>query len=193
MEVQGKVKGSSADDDYFGFALPFQPGDTSNSSASYLLVDWKQNDQYHDFGSPSTTLGTTALRGLALSQVTGIPTADEFWGHTDFTSHPSGGLTELARGNTLGSAPWQNDFEHQFRFLFLPTQLKVFVDGTLEFDISGTFSDGRFALYDFSQPGATFSDFEARVIPEPTTIVGLLSLGAMALVAFIWRRRNRTA
>ena len=30
---------------FVGFALGFQPGDSTNSSADYLLIDWKQADQ----------------------------------------------------------------------------------------------------------------------------------------------------
>ncbi len=73
----------TADDDYIGFALGFNPGDSGNSSASYLLVDWKQVTQSFNFtgGDADNTAGSSALVGLAVSQVSGIPTADEFWGH----------------------------------------------------------------------------------------------------------------
>ncbi len=105
---QGKIKvETTSDNDFIGFALGFQPGDTSNSSADYLLVDWKQGSQTFNFGSPSCTPGSFAPRGLAVSRVTGIPTADEFWGHTNFDSPAcsdlNNGLQELQRGSTQGS------------------------------------------------------------------------------------------
>ena len=106
-DVRGSVSvANGGDDDYIGFALGFQPGDTSNAAADYLLVDWKGATQFFDFDGLSTTPGTTAVEGLAVSRVTGVPTADEFWGHTDFAGDPSGGVTELARGATLGSTGW---------------------------------------------------------------------------------------
>jgi hypothetical protein len=168
FDVRGSVIVVDAgDNDYFGFALGFQPGDTSNSAADYLLVDWKQGRQSVDFGPPSTTPGTTAFPGLAISRVTGVPTADEFWGHTDFASDTSGGLTELARGINLGSTGWTSEVEYDFRFIFEQDRLRVYVDDTLEFDVSGSFPDGRLAFYDFSQSGVTYSAFTVEAIPEP--------------------------
>ena len=161
---QGKIKvETTGDDDFIGFALGFQPGDTSNSSADYLLVDWKQGNQSANFGSPSCTPGSFAPRGLAVSQVSGIPTADEFWGHTNFDSPAcsdlSSGLAELQRGLVSGGAGWGDFVEYEFQFDFTATSLKVFVDGVLELDISGSFADGRIAFYNFSQACVRYSGF----------------------------------
>ena len=160
---QGKIKvETTGDDDFIGFALGFQPGDTSNSSADYLLVDWKQYNQWYDFGSPSHTPGSTAYEGLAVSHVFGIPTADEFWGHLNFdhaSSDLNNGLQELQRGATLGSTGWADNTEYEFKFEFSATSLRIFVDGTLEIDITGSFSDGRIAFYNFSQASVTYSGF----------------------------------
>jgi hypothetical protein len=167
-DVRGSVTvDSGGDDDYIGFALGFQPGDTSNSAADYLLVDWKQGTQAFDFGAPSTTPGTTAFAGLAVSRVAGVPTADELWGHTDFASDTSGGVTELARGANLGNTGWSVGVEYDFRFIFEDDRLRVFVDDALELDISGSFPDGRLAFYNFSQSGVTYSAFTLDDIPEP--------------------------
>lgn len=169
---QGKIKvETTGDDDFIGFALGFQPGDTSNSSADYLLVDWKQGNQSFNFGSPSCTPGSFAPRGLAVSRVTGIPTADEFWGHTNFDSPAcsdlNNGLQELQRGATLGSTGWVDNQEYEFKFEFSSTSLKVFVDGTLEIDITGSFSDGRIAFYNFSQASVRYRGFTVAPLCEP--------------------------
>jgi|YNPBryunderm2012_1023409.scaffolds.fasta_scaffold17322_2 hypothetical protein len=155
------------DDDYFGIALGFQPGDTTNPNADYILIDWKRFNQYYDFGFPSTTPGTTAYAGLAVSRVYGIPTADEFWGHTDFTSHPGGGLVELARGMTLGNVGWQYLRDYYFDFIYLPNRLQLYVDGVLQIDITGNFPDGRLAFYNFSQANVVYSAFTIEQIEMP--------------------------
>jgi len=198
-EVRGRVRVSpgAGDDDFIGFALGFRPGDSTNPAADYLLVDWKRLTQFFDFGPPSTTPGTTALQGLAVSRVTGIPTADEFWGHTNFVSDPSGGLAELARGLTLGSTGWVFGQEYEFSFLFLADRLQVSVDGVPQLDISGSFSDGRLAFYNFSQASVTYSGFTVDpagpgpVVPEPGSWV-LFGAGVLGLLSYSRRCRQRS-
>ena len=41
-DITGTIRVTGGDDDYIGFALGFMPGDTSNATADYLLVDWKK-------------------------------------------------------------------------------------------------------------------------------------------------------
>ena len=91
-----------------------------------------------------------ALRGLAASRVSGILTADEFWGHTDFAEDAGGGLRELQRGSTLGSTGWREEVTYEFRFISLPKLSQVFVDGGLELLINGDFANGNPAFYNFS-------------------------------------------
>jgi len=163
------LSGYESDDDQIGFALGFQPGDTNNHKADYLLIDWKSNweDADKDFGGSSCGPGGKAREGLAVSRVTGIPTADEFWQHTDqdVTCSPKNeGLTELARAAHLGSTGWVLDHEYDFSFQFNATSLIVSVDGVPEINIKGNFNDGRLAFYNFSQAGVTYS------ISAPSTL-----------------------
>lgn len=193
-----KVSSSGGDDDYIGFVLGFRPNDTTNSTANYLLVDWKKVNQSFDFGEPSTTPGSTAYAGLAVSRVTGIPTADEFWGHTNFTTHTGGGLQEIARANTLGSTGWVHDTEYEFAFDFGPSNLDVYVDDVLQLSIAGSFLNGRLGFYNFSQASVTYSAFTLDSgtypdpgpgpgpVPEPATLL-LLGLGLAGLTSM---RRN---
>lgn len=162
--VEGQVVvNTNFDDDFFGFALGYLPGDTMNPNADYLLIDWKARTQGFTFGPPSCTPGGTADGGLAVSRVTGTPTADEFWSHSDFDEpacSPLGhGLQELARGASLGDVGWSSNTTYTFRFEFSATRLRVFVDGVLEIDVSGTFAGGRYAFYNFSQADVTYSAF----------------------------------
>jgi hypothetical protein len=167
--VVGSILVTGGDDDYIGFALGFQPGDSTNSGADYLLIDWKSVDQPFDFGSPSCHAGGLALAGLAVSRITGVPTADEFWQHSDYPACDvvqTGGLSELQRGLNLGATGWVLGTTYEISFEFTSTSLKVYVDGVEEINITGSFGDGRLAFYNFSQAGVEYSGFE--VVPfEP--------------------------
>lgn len=178
IEVQ-----TTTDDDYIGFVLGFLPGDSVSAAADYLLIDWKQVTQAFDFTGPpgaNATPGSTAMEGLAVSRVSGTPTADELWGHVDFVENPTGGVSELARATSLGATGWDDNTAYDFRFEYTETALQVFVDGTLELSIAGTFPDGRLGFYNFSQGDVRYSAFD--VIPEPSTAL-LLCAGLAGLIA----------
>lgn len=182
-EITGSITvNTNNDDDFIGFMLGYEPDDINSTSADYLLIDWKQGTQSFNFGSPSDTPGSTADEGLAVSRVTGIPTADEFWGHTDFIENPDGGVEELARGVNLGSTGWITGQTYDFTFDFGPSNLLVYVDGALEFDLTGSFDNGRLAFYNFSQEQVTYSGFTSEQgsfsVPEPATMA--LFLGGLA-------------
>lgn len=164
LQLQGQISSTGGgDDDYLGFALGFDPGESTNPSADYLLIDWKKNQQGFNFGAPACTGSSTAFRGLAVSRVSGVPTADEFWGHVNLDtapcSGPSDGLVELARATNLGNVGWVNNTVYTFTFNLTATHLDVFVNGVLEISISGLFTNGRFAFYNFSQAQVTYSAY----------------------------------
>jgi hypothetical protein len=151
------------DDDYIGFALGFQPGDTKNHNADFLLMDWKASiageSLNKDFISSCGT-GGTAKVGLVVSRVKGIPNTDEFWQHLDqeVACSPIGeGLFELARGTSLGNQGWEFNREYTITFELNKTSLKIYVDNNLEIDIKGNFKDGRLAFFNFSQAEVTYS------------------------------------
>ncbi len=195
ISATGSISVSGGDDDFIGFVLGFQPGDSTNALADYLLVDWKRGSQAFNFsgGTSSNTPGTTAFAGLAVSRVSGIPTADEFWGHTSFGEiADTGGLTELQRASSLGATGWNIGQNYLFSFDFGPNNLNVYVDGVLELSIAGVFNDGRFGFYNFSQAGVTYAAFTVdsgsfpATIPLPASLP--LLLGAAGLLAMVRRR-----
>jgi len=190
-DAVGKIRVTGTDDDFIGFVFGFDPGDSTSAGADYLLVDWKSGNQVHDFGSPSTDPGGLAPAGLAVSRISGVPSADEFWQHTTYSG---GGLTELTRATNLGSTGWAIGVEYEFEFVFLPTQIQVFVDGVKEIDVVGSFSNGRMGFYNFSQAGVTYSAFtvapQTTPIPEPGS---LILIGTVISGAALRRRRRRRA
>ncbi len=190
-DITGTINSGGGDDDMIGFALGFNPGDTSNANADYLLIDWKRNTQAFNFGAPSDTPDSTALRGLAVSRVSGLPTADEFWGHVNFAENPAGGLEELARGNTLGDTGWLANTDYSFRFIFQSNHLEVYVNDVLEININGSFNDGRLAFYNFSQANVSYSAFDtepAPPVPLPAS-AWLFTSGLLGLTAMARRRK----
>jgi hypothetical protein len=163
-EIQGKIRvTTTGDDDFIGFVLGFVAGDFASASADYLLIDWKQLNQ------------DVAKAGLAVSRVTGVaPTADSFWAHNN-------GVTELARGATLGSTGWVDNVEYTFGFVFTPTNLQVSVNGVQQINLAGNFSDGNLGFYNFSQSSVLYSGFTQDVLP-PTPGTGVPDTGASVLL-----------
>lgn len=149
---------TTSDDDFIGFALGYESGDLTNPNADFLLVDWKQNNQ--------SASGAFGRRGFALSRITGIVSSliNSFWSHED---QIPGVFEELARGITLGDIGWEDNVEYTFRFLYTSTGLKVFVNDVLEIDMAGTFPNGKFCFYNYSQAFVRYSGITQRPIPDP--------------------------
>jgi hypothetical protein len=162
------------DDDVVGFVVGFEPGDAQiNSTADYLIIDWKGVTQGFDFSDQgavnfhhdSTPTGSMPI-GLGLSRVTGSPTGDEMWQHADLVGNPSGGVVELARGATLGSSAYNRaNGSHVFDIRYTATNVTVLIDGVEQFNQNGSFPDGRFGLYTAYQGPSAPSFSNIEVVP----------------------------
>ena len=181
--LEGSVRvDTTFDDDFFGFVVGYNNNDYSNASANYILIDWKQATQDFDFGSGSGT----GYKGLALSTVTGsvagsFPGNDYAWQHT-------GPVTEQLRASTLGSTGWADEQTYDFKLMYTPGRVRLFIDGSLELDYTGSFSDGSLGLYQFSQREVEFSNLSMTYIPAP----GAVLLGSIGAGLVGWLRRRRT-
>ena len=147
----------NSDDDYIGFVLGFDPGETQDPDAEYLLIDWKKTTQSGQIGGETFT----ADAGLSISRVLGVPSIAELFGHQDHPSTPTSGVEELARAVHLGAVGWDTGSRYVFTFEVTPTSIELWVEDTtrgigprLELDLEGDFAAiaGRFGCYSNSQP-----------------------------------------
>lgn len=167
---------TTSDDDYIGFVLGYQDGEMNSTAADFWLIDWKQGNQ------------TSASRGIALSHVTGDiangGSADpSFWAHTDTVS-------EVARGANLGDTGWADHTEYSFDLKFTASLIEVWVDNVLEISYAGSFTDGAFGFYNYSQANVIYAGITEDIIPDPTPAIPLpaslplmlVGLGALGLI-----------
>lgn len=148
----------SRDDDAFGLALGYEPGDNANPAADWILIDWKQRTQAPNAAVPGFQGGR---RGLAVSRVLGVPNIVEFFDHSslDTAPHtPNSGVVELGRAATLGDTPWVVGQVYRFAIEVEPSRLRIFVDGVLEIDLAGSFDAGRFGFFNNSQPDVVYGN-----------------------------------
>lgn len=167
---------TTSDDDFIGFVLGYQDGELDSTNADFWLIDWKQGDQ-----SP-------AIDGLALSHVTGDiangpGSFDSFWNHTNT-------VNEVQRATNLGSTGWNDNQTYNFDLLFTSTLIEIQVDGVTELSYSGSFTDGSFGFYNFSQAPVRYAGITEDVVvqtPEPSTLI----LFALSILGFNqFRRKN---
>ncbi|MGM0584290.1 MAG: PEP-CTERM sorting domain-containing protein [Pseudomonadota bacterium] len=183
IEVQ-----TTGDDDFIGFVLGYNAGELAGGPTDFILVDWKQALQ--DGYDP----------GLAISHVTGPvvdgSTSDDYWQHTDT-------VNLLTRSNAAGAlyanTGWSDNTEYEFDLEFFASNIKVYVDGNLEIDVNaadyglGSFSDGAFGFYNFSQPNVRYAGITEETLPPPTgeiPLPGALPLMAAALGGLALLRRR---
>lgn len=172
----------AGDDDYIGFVLGYQADELNSTNADFWLIDWKRATQ--TFG------GVTADVGLSLSHVTGDiqngPNAtNSFWGH-DAT------VAEVQRATNLGSTGWATGTTYTFDLIFTSSLIEVYVDNQLEISYSGSFSDGAFGFYNYSQQNVTYAGITEDVAPGavPLPAGAWLMLTALGGIAAMRRRKG---
>jgi len=152
---------TTSDDDFIGFAFGY------NNSNDFLLFDWKQGNQ------------GTAQSGFTLSKITGADV--DFWGHT-------GTDISVLASNYTGNNGWADNTVYDFSLDFTATSIKISIDGTNIFDVSGSFNSGKFGFYNYSQSHVRYTGFEEEVspsvVPEPST----LAIFALSMIGLASRR-----
>jgi hypothetical protein len=142
----------SGDDDYIGFVFGFLSPDTIDNFFDFYLFDWKGVTQ------------AGALEGFTLSRVfgtvnvtSGTNTTHPYWDHMD--------TTQIVLDTYYGDYGWTANREYTFQLIYEPTRVRITIDTTLIFDVSGTFQAGRFGFYNYSQPGVNYRRFYVNDAP----------------------------
>jgi len=168
-ELKGKlgVQGT-LDDDFIGFVFGY------NGPDDYLLFDWRQWDD----GS--------LYKGFRLSRISGNVNEDGLWYHTGNGIEVLDSLT----GNSAGGWGWGDDVEHDFTLTYSLDRIIIDIDGINIFDIAGTYSDGKFGFYNYSQPNAIYGNLTApgSPVPIPPTLL-LFGSGFIGLVGMYRRKK----
>lgn len=177
--LSGTIKvQTTSDDDYVGFVLGYNNGDLTNTAADYILIDWKQGNQnVNGWGYGEA--------GLSISKVEGELSEADAWAHT-------GNVTELDRATNLGSTGWADNTEYTFDLIFTASLIEVKVGGVTELSINGTFNNGSFGFYNFSQGNVLYAGIQETAVPE-VPLPAALFMFAPALLGFMGLRRKAKA
>ena len=133
---------TTSDDDFIGWAIGYEAGESTSATADWLLFDWKQGAQTWDsYYTPE---------GLALSRVQGpITSSYDLWSHQN-------DVVEIARAATLGSVGWVDNQTYVIDVDYSINGFDIWVDGGLEFQERGQYPLGYFSFYNFSQPSIQY-------------------------------------
>lgn len=83
-----------------------------------------------------------------------------FWNHTE---RPEFQL--LATDFAVGRG-WRPGIEYGFELIYERDRIRISIDGQLVFDVSGSFQNGRFGFYNFSQSRVTYRSFISTTVFE---------------------------
>lgn len=149
--INTTVRGSfsvntTSDNDYIGFVFGFRGPVGTGTDYDFYLFDWKQGNQ------------GAALEGFTLSKINSALGSADFWGHT------GAGLTVLDSkySTTLG---WADNTLYAFELTFTDTTILIKIDGDTIFDVAGTYQNGLFGFYNYSQAQVQYNNFTDNACP----------------------------
>ena len=87
----------------------------------------------------------------------GTNTSHPYWDHMD--------TTQTVLGTYYGNYGWARNIVYNFELIYEPNRVRITIDTTQIFDISGEFRPGRFGFYNYSQPGVNYQEFRLNEAP----------------------------
>ncbi|MBN2866808.1 MAG: PEP-CTERM sorting domain-containing protein [Thiotrichales bacterium] len=152
---------TTSDDDFIGFVFGW------NGTNDYYLFDWKQTEQdYRGLGQ----------EGFTLSRITGSDV--ELWDHSGTD------IQVLATDYGTGKG-WADNTMYDFKLTYTTSNIVISIDGNNIFSETGSFDNGKFGFYNYSQSNVFYQGFEESIaspVPEPPTYL-LMMVGLMGLLA----------
>jgi hypothetical protein len=152
VTIRGSFYVDSGDDDYIGFVFGYLRPDGAEEYFDFYLLDWKGVTQ------------AGAQEGFTLSKVQGIVdvgsgtnTSHPYWDHMD--------TTQTVLGTYYGDYGWARNVVYNFELIYESNRVRISIDTTEIFDISGDFRPGRFGFYNYSQPGVNYQEFRLNEAP----------------------------
>gem|GEM_PF-6417920 len=155
---QFRVSTADNDDDFIGFAFGYQ------DDGHYYILDWKQKTQ----GPTAASLAcNTALIGISLKRVASNDPPNvcaDFW---DSAGTEKVVVLSPTTANPVG---WKRNVDYTFVLEHSPGSIRVEIlenktRVALIESTDATYSDGKFAFYNYSQLGVTYKGF--RFEPKP--------------------------
>jgi hypothetical protein len=147
---------TTGDDDYIGFVFGYrspleEAGDAVDDFDTFVL-SWKQTEQ-----SSGSALSE---EGLTLAHASGVidDIIPSFWGQQDTPAYT---VFATDSGENRG---WEDNTQHTVQLEYNAERIRVWIDGTLIFDVSQqdanvSFEPGRFGFYNYSQDNVIYSNF----------------------------------
>ena len=135
---------TTSDDDFFGFVLGYQsPTNATPNNYKMILFDWKQAAQ------------NGAVAGMRVIKYDGnIPSNEINQGFWDATHSQA---QVLATNTAVGG--WADNTWYDFKVTYTEQNITILIDGNEVFNIDGTFEDGRFGFYNYSQESTSYRNF----------------------------------
>ena len=135
---------TTGDDDFFGFVLGYQsPTNATPNNYKMILFDWKQAAQ------------NGAVAGMRVIKYDGnIPSNEINQGFWDATHSQA---QVLATNTAVGG--WADNTWYDFKVTYTEQNITILIDGNEVFNIDGTFEDGRFGFYNYSQESTSYRNF----------------------------------
>ena len=169
-----------ADDDFIGLVLGFSPGDQTDPTASYLVLDWKQVSQ------------SGVAPGLHLAHVRGTVNTGTHASHAipqrACANPTSSCVTDLAAGRRFGAIGWSDQVPVEAVVTYRPDRLEIRIDNVLEFELRPTefpgqfpgdvFPPGQLGYYLLSQEQVEFTD----LAPSGASVCNLTALDPATLI-----------